>query len=342
MRRPTFFYKMISLVLLTSLGLASISACKKDTGGAGQKKPPAESSAGIVIMSKAAQENGGIRTAPVASMAYRKEMKAYGTVTDLQDLVAAGNRVAEAKAEVEKTRARLEASRKAYERSKTLFKEAQDVSAKSLQTAEAAWQSNKADADAAQATLEAAEVSSRQQWGDVIASWLIGRSSEFERLSSRREVLIRLTLPSDVPVASGPATAVVRTPGGGSVTARLVSPSPRTDPRIQGMSFLYLAPARPDLVSGMDVEASMSSGPLRKGILVPASAVVWLQGSPWVYVQESDDRFVRRRVPGEDAVKDGYFTATGFAAGERVVVEGAQVLLSAESLPAGNKEKDED
>ncbi len=340
MKRPSSFYPIVLLMLLATLGLASLPACRKDTGKEERKKPAAETQPGVVIASKNAQEAGGIRTAPLVSMTFRKEIKAYGMVLDLQDLFSARNRVARAKAEVERTSAELEVSQKAYERQKTLYGEAQDVSAKSLQAAEAAWQSAKASASAARSALEAEKEGARQQWGTVIAEWLMRPSPEFESLSRHQAMLIRLTLPSDAAVASGPGTVAVRTAGGRSAAARLVSSSPSTDPRIQGMSFFYLAAARPDLVSGMNVEAALPSGPGREGVLVPSAAVVWQEGKPWAYVQEGGDRFVRRQVPGEDPVAGGYFTTTGFTAGERVVVEGAQVLLSMEYVPVRREEED--
>jgi len=52
-------------------------------------------------------------------------------------------------------------------------------------------------------------------------------------------------------------------------------------------------------------------------VVVPSSAVVWHEGKPWVYVQMSPNTFVRRE-RGNARV------------GERVVVTGAEILLSEE------------
>src|SRR5205823_5706178 len=52
---------------------------------------------------------------------------------------------------------------------------------------------------------------------------------------------------------------------------------------------------------------------------VPSSAVVWYQGKTWVYVAQSDHQtFVRKEAAGH--FKD-----------EKIVVQGAQILLSEES-----------
>ena len=50
----------------------------------------------------------------------------------------------------------------------------------------------------------------------------------------------------------------------------------------------------------------------------------------FVFVQIADDQFVRKPVPLDQATADGYVTTTGFAAGDRIVVQGAQMLLTEE------------
>jgi hypothetical protein len=47
-------------------------------------------------------------------------------------------------------------------------------------------------------------------------------------------------------------------------------------------------------------------------------------------VQTADDSFARRAVQLERPTRDGWFVASGLTAGERVVVTGAQQLLSTE------------
>jgi len=49
-----------------------------------------------------------------------------------------------------------------------------------------------------------------------------------------------------------------------------------------------------------------------------------------VYAQTSEDGFVRRAVRLDRPTREGWFVANGLAAGDRLVVTGAQQLLSAE------------
>ena len=74
-----------------------------------------------------------------------------------------------------------------------------------------------------------------------------------------------------------------------------------------------------DLTPGQTVTLRFAAESVQRSARVPESAVVWLDGKPWVYVQEPGGRFVRRAL-GAQAV----------APHERVVIAGAQMLLSQE------------
>jgi hypothetical protein len=69
---------------------------------------------------------------------------------------------------------------------------------------------------------------------------------------------------------------------------------------------------------------------LRQGVLIPRSAIVEQGGKSWVYIETSDERFTRRAVPLDLSLPHGFVAANGFSPGDRVVVVGAQSLLSEE------------
>ena len=66
------------------------------------------------------------------------------------------------------------------------------------------------------------------------------------------------------------------------------------------------------------------------GVVVPHAAVVYAEGKTWAYVQTGADTFLRREVHLDHLTPEGWFVTSGIAAGERVVVTGAQMLLSEE------------
>ncbi len=313
---------------------------------------------GTVTLDHATQAKGGIMTAPLQPTSYREELQAYGVVLELQPLVdlrknltelrknlieLQNNQVA-AKVQMEKASLSLEASHKQYERLKALYEDDRNISEKTLQAGEVAWRSDEASLEAARHGLRAAqevlrageealttlEASARQQWGRIITEWIFEATPAFERLIHQQDVLIQITLPSEIHVSSGPSSILVQTGTGTKATASLVSLSPRTDPRIQGMTFFYVAPVQIGITPGMNVRAYLPVGRALEGILLPASAVLWWQGKSWVYVQKDPTHFIRREISLENPSKEGWFVHQGLSKGDRIVVKGAQLLLSEE------------
>jgi hypothetical protein len=325
-----------------------------------------------VTLDKATQAESGILTAPLQSISYREELQAYGMVLELQtlvdlrknlidlrkNLIDLRNNHATAKAQMEKSLASLEASRKQYDRLKILYEDDRNVSEKALQEGEAVWRSDEANLEASrqgllaaqealragEETLNVLEASVRQQWGSVLTKWLFEATPAFERLIEQKDILLQITLPAEVEISSAPQSILVQTGSGATATANLVSPSPRTDPRIQGMSFLYVAPSQTGFSSGMNVRAYLPVGKKFQGVLVPETAVLLWQGKAWIYVQRGSEQFDRREVPTKNPVKGGYFVQKGFRAGDKIAVKGAQLLLSKEFLPQtqGKEEEDKD
>jgi len=285
----------------------------------------------IITLDQDTQRRSRIVVAPLTAVSHQEEISAYGTVLSLQDLIDLWSNYAAAKAQVEKTQASLGASRKEYDRLKGLHAAHQNISDKVLQAAEATWRADEASARAAQEAVQAVERTARQRWGGVLAEWLSDTSPALDRLMQQRDVLVQITVPAGVHLGSAPPTARVQTGDGTVVPAKLVSPAPHTDPRIQGLSFFYLAPAQMSgLLVGMNVLASLPVGSQAPGVIVPASAVIWWQGKAWVYVQKDAHRFVRREIGTDIPLKEGWFMKDRLQAGEQVVVGGAQLLLSEE------------
>ncbi|MGH9583438.1 MAG: hypothetical protein ACRD4O_10920 [Bryobacteraceae bacterium] len=110
------------------------------------------------------------------------------------------------------------------------------------------------------------------------------------------------------------------------------TPSQGQPGQTQGEAFLFrlknnLFGLRP----GVAVTAYIDRpSPPQPGVVVPQSAVVRYQGSGFAFVQTAKDRFVRKQLPLDRPIKTGYFTSRNFRPGDRVVVVGAEALLSDE------------
>lgn len=328
-----------TLLMLTLLGACSHSADGDDTNGRDQaKKGPAQVSVEdgqtVLTLDTATQRGLGLEVVTLATTVSRQQLTSPAVVLSVQDLATSRNSYVAMHGQLQKSRVAEDVARREYTRLKTLFDANQNVSEKSLQSAQGGFETSEAEARAGEQQLNLQESVLRQEWGSVVDKWAVEGSPELQRLLDQREVLVQMTMPSGVTFAA-PMTISLEMTGGTSAKASLISTFPKVDPRIQGRSFLYLAQALPGLVPGANLIAHLSVGREMKGLIVPASAVVWSEGKAWIYQQTDSNRFTRRAVTTDTPVEKGFFVTRVFSPGDRVVSQGAQALLSEESLQPG-------
>jgi biotin carboxyl carrier protein len=141
-------------------------------------------------------------------------------------------------------------------------------------------------------------------------------------------------------VAGGAPPKRIRVGPGASVSdarvpARLVGPAPEADPITRRPAYLYRADrswpgATPGTPAVAFVSRPPAAGAPAGGAFVPESAVVQWQGLAWAYRARSADRFERVRVTTDRPVSGGWIVGPPLAAGDSVVVRGAEELLSEE------------
>ncbi len=331
--------------------IALVPGCKEKEGQKTQREKTGSNITfhnGVAVLSleSSARKQAGIAVAPLKAVLFRRRFQAYGTVLQPVPLIEMHNNYIATRASMDKAASALEASGKEYDRLKMLYEKGRNVSMKAVEAAEAAMSSDQAELSASRGALAAAGQTAAAKWGKVIAHWVLSRStsSKLNRLIELKDVLIKVSLPSDKFITEAPGTIIVRTPGSRSVEAKFIGPAPNADPRIQGASFLYLAPASSGLAPGLNVQCLLPAGPNMRGVLIPYASVIWSQGKAWAYVQMDPEHFARREVAAANPANDGYFVRSGFSPGESIVVTGAQILLSGELLPsepAGGDEDDE-
>lgn len=298
------------------------------------------------------QKQAGIQVARPNAAPYQQQVQAYGSILDLQPFTDLGNTIANANAQLAIAEAKLTASRAAFQRAQVLNKNGQNISTAQLQATEAIYQSDDASVRAAQIQTQNAAASAYQAWGAVLGQSLTDGTALAKDLVEHKRVLVQVTLPLGVLLSQAPQTASIETTTGQRVRIEFVSLATRTDPKIQGVSFFYTADGASGALPGMNVIAFLSVGQSTPGVAVPASAVVWLQGRAWVYLETAANAFTRREIPTTLPGPDGGYTVPaaattprpevdatasgaddavqGFPTNEPLVVKGAQVLLSQE------------
>ncbi|MFM9912353.1 MAG: efflux RND transporter periplasmic adaptor subunit [Methylophilaceae bacterium] len=294
----------------------------------------------VVSLSAASQKASGLVAEPLKSANFQTEQLSYGSVVGVEALADLRARYLAALADANVVRAAIANSEHDYQRMLALNKDNRNVSDRAVQSAEAAWKADQARLVAAETTASGIRDSIRQQWGDVIARWVTGGG--LSRLLAHEQVLLQIALPADDMQPEKIAHITVTAAGGQGkpVVASYVSPSPQTDSTIQGRTYYFFAPAK-ELRAGMRVEAHLQlAGKANAGIIVPNTAVVWYAGKAWVYKQDGE-KFTRLPVSVTQSMNDGWFNGMGFAVGDLIVTNGAQLLLS-EELKYQIKNENED
>jgi hypothetical protein len=288
----------------------------------------------VVILAADIQRASNINVEPLTASVIRPEQAAYASVVNVQPLIDLRYRIAAAREDVEKATATANASREQYQRNQALIKNSNSISEKTLQDAGATMQADQDILDAANVTKEGLIANLRLQFGDAITSAIGPPPSDlFQRLSNGSAALLLVSLPAKSP-SPAPDEIAIDGLDGQRIPAHKISASPQTDPTVQGNPYFYIAdhtmPAGTHTIAHIPL-----SGENTPGVLIPESAVLWYGGQRWVYVNISADHFARRPVSSGASVSGGFMVTSGFRPGDKVVVQGAQLLLSEELRPHG-------
>jgi hypothetical protein len=274
-------------------------------------------------LTPAQREKAGITLAKPSAVELKPEVQGFGRVLDPSAL-------ATIVAEVETARAAMAASDKELERAKKLYAANGNASAQAVETAQAAQARDRA-------TLVSAEARLIAGWGRELAQNPAALTEAIEHGAT----LVRIDLlPGDI-AAAGAKQARVTLPGRTeALTAELLGPAPTADPQVQGLSYLALVRESP-LSAGAAFRATLpGTGEAASALAIPRSAVVYHQGSAWIFVLGEEDTFERKIVSlGQPAGPDSIAILSGLEPDEQVAATGAQQLLAAE-LQAGQTEEE--
>lgn len=306
-------------VVVARFVLAPAGAAKADAA-----KPEEKPKENPLQIPPAKREASGIKLAKPVEATLTPEVPAFGRVLDPAPLVAL-------LAEQETARATLAAAEKEQQRAQKLFAAGGNASAQAVETAEAAVLRERAALAGIAARLNAG-------WGRDLA-----RVADLKFITAAMEQgrsLVRLDLLPGDTTAEQPKTARLA-PAGASdpIEAEVLGAAPAADPQIQGLSFLALTRDRA-LPPGALLRATLpGAGEPQAVFTVPRSAVVYHQGSAWIYVLGEEDTFERKIVTTGRTLGQDIALLSGVEADEQVVTTGAQQILAAELQAGGAPEE---
>jgi hypothetical protein len=279
------------------------------------------------------KNSAGIELMSLQQDLYYPESRAYASVVDVRDLIQWRTRLKQLEVELELAQMEERAQLQELNRLRKLAEATGSIASKNINYAESNWQQARAKRQAAELALEAARTELTQGWGAVIASWVSEQDSkEFERLVTRQDTLIQITLP--VALSLPADVNVIRVSRQGqrenARKAYFVSPAFVANYAAQGETY-YFKMATGKLRLGMRLHAWIPrNAEGLQGFFIPERAIVWYSGKPWTYIQQDELVYRRRPLAEGEAVAGGIFIQSEFEEGESLVVAGSQMLLSEE------------
>ncbi|MGR9072019.1 MAG: efflux RND transporter periplasmic adaptor subunit [Gammaproteobacteria bacterium] len=277
------------------------------------------------------QKMSGIKVSILDAAKYRIELRAYGNALEISPLLALRSRFFDALAEYTTAEANHLQSQQEILRLRGLHR-SEAVSTKKLQQQESRWQADKARLEATRFKLKQIRDEAVLNWGKLIGAWIT--DPESERLSdwvAGKRALLLVTIPGDGGSTDEITDIYVHRSGKRSLAkpAQMISASPKSHHLAQGDSYFYETDGD-DIRPGIRFNAWIPQRSRLTGVMVPESAVVRHLGQTFAYIETEEDFFTRQAISGLIFTEQGIFVKEGLSPGDRLVIEGAQTLLSEE------------
>ena len=241
------------------------------------------------------------------------------------------NSYANAQAQLQTAQAKFDVAKSAFERAQSLVHSA-ILAKRDAEAAEGTFRTDQASLTAAESQLKTLAATARQEWGPVIGKGVVERSPQVVQLIERDQFLVQVTLPPGVVLAEPPRAALAQAPSrNANIDLQYVSPATRTDARIQGLSYFFVASGDSGLLPGMNTTVYVPSGKTYEGVFLEDTAIVQWQGRSWVYLRAGPDTFKRHPISTDQPVSDDDYVVQDIPPGSEIVIQGAQVLLSEEA-----------
>jgi hypothetical protein len=277
--------------------------------------PALEDSA--VTVSTADQKKLGIVAYTLRTQTISKTIPAFVSAVDIGPLLLL-------EADLHSTQVAAAVSQSEYKRRFDLAKQDQSASAQSVEAARML-------AAADQSKLKLLQWRLKLEWSPALAAKLDSTPALLEALAAGEATLVRADAPAS---PNGMVGEVTIDSGDGSKTihAEPVGLSGAVDPRMQTVGLFALVIGEDTVVikPGRLFSGGISAGESAAGVVIPRSAIIRVDDSSWVYVQNAEEVFSRRELTGATMLPEGWFISQGFSAGEKIAVGGAVSLLAIE------------
>lgn len=277
----------------------------------------------------------GIRVQSLQAADYRLRITALASVQDPQAWLGAVSAFSQARASAAVAAAAYELARLHADQARSLYGAGQSIALAEVQKAEAALQVAQARKAASSAEVDLARSRLNAALGPALAHQVALDSRWVERLSSGKELLVALDLPSGQSLLPH-ATVHLLVPRAGEpeqeVPLKVFGLAGQSGTTAPGLRYFGVAQSRQQLMAGMRLVAQIGSPEALHAVWVPRDAVVIRSGHPVVFeVQHApgasaSQSFHARAVDTNLPWAGGYLQTRW--SGLQIVTGGAGLLLT--------------
>jgi len=299
-----------------------------------------------VHLDKATQKRVGIRTIVLKSSALNPEIQHFATLVNLQPLIIARKDYISALSNEKITRIHYLFNQKNVQRALNL-QQNNALSLRKLRAQQLQLEIAKAQlTDAQQQTINLQRLI-QAQWGNVISTWILNLENKtFAKLSAHQKQLYLIDTPLTL-TAHQAAPIIFLQPFGQreqAITAHLVSYAPLNNQAPSSKStFYYLTETSFNTSAQRPTAWIPTQSNKTLGVKIPSTALVWHLGQAFVYRQQDDENFRRIPIKHKQLIDtQHYFIQDECQQDERLVIQGAQILLSEEFRTQIPAEDDDD
>ena len=271
-------------------------------------------------------KHSGIETQELLESRYTPELIAYGSVLNIQPLLETQSHLRIANAKYLAAKVDFSQTRQALQRLQNPHQN-QAISTRKLQKQQEIWRSRKALLDTSRLQMETLQQSLRLNWGEKLSS----NNKHIDSITSGQQVLLSVSLSANKTLPQGTENIFVHPTGDRkkAISAKFISAALQADQLSQGENYFFLA-TNTGLRAGMRITAWIPQTSKLSGVIIPETALLWHLGQAVVYLETQPQTFTRYTISDPIKSPTGFFVQDPDLVGKKIVVTGAQTLLSEE------------
>ena len=288
----------------------------------------------IITLSDSMIKNSGINVQPISESRKRSSYPSYGYVVNLKNLIDYKTNYLNLNFEINKLNTQLKEEIKHFKKLQTLNEDNKNIADSVVGEKEIEINNLRNNLNIQKSNINNLLQVIGQEWGQSFKDLLTNpKTSSLQNIFNSDSRLLKITIANNTIQKLPPSELILFSPlhPKNKYTANFISKAPFGSLDIQGSSYFYLSLSN-DLMIGSKINSYIESAEDSqvKKFHIPKSAIIWNEGKPWIYVESSNNSFLRHPIFKLEEVDDGWVVQFENIPPRAIVTKGTQLLLSEE------------